>query len=79
MDVYVHVLLQILDFQIVQAGGRQKEISRVVAKMHRGRIQAGESEMWDRVPMLVGALPPSFLGHGRPCGIIHLSYTLRFT
>ena len=42
--------------------------------MHRGKIDAGESEMWDRVAILVPPLPPSFLGHGRPCGIIHITY-----
>eukprot|EP00088_Acartia_fossae_P019105 TRINITY_DN2109_c0_g1_i1.p1 TRINITY_DN2109_c0_g1~~TRINITY_DN2109_c0_g1_i1.p1 ORF type:complete len:432 (-),score=73.87 TRINITY_DN2109_c0_g1_i1:428-1576(-) len=70
--------VELIETIAFKAGREKKVLTRTVAKMERGKVEPGDSDIWDRVPMLIPPLPPSFLGHGRPCGIIDLSYTLHF-
>eukprot|EP00088_Acartia_fossae_P014726 TRINITY_DN17924_c0_g1_i16.p1 TRINITY_DN17924_c0_g1~~TRINITY_DN17924_c0_g1_i16.p1 ORF type:complete len:107 (-),score=5.86 TRINITY_DN17924_c0_g1_i16:1-321(-) len=71
-------VVKLKQIAIFNASDGHSEISvKTVAKMDQGKIDPGEVEIWNRVPMLIPEfLPPSYLG--RKGIIIDLTYSLLF-
>jgi len=70
--------VKLVEKTIYRAGYETKESERTVMEMKKGEIESGDNFEWDREPVLVPPLAPTWLGGSKPCGIIEVTYTLSF-
>lgn len=58
------------------SGGRTKETFQIIADLHHGAVQPSSIDQWEREPLTIPPVPPSFL---RGSENISLKYELIFT